>query len=139
MKPVICKETAEASIAQFKAAWKFEDPKEIVSGGRDSSIPEEMSVMMTSNIMMGHIEISPDGKVVKYNLRDSVGERTSIEFKQKRLKNHMVRDLKDASDELDALAGLLEIMCDVSKYEFSELDGRDTTALLAIMSYVNFT
>ncbi|MCO1498219.1 hypothetical protein, partial [Limosilactobacillus reuteri] len=65
----ICLAEAQKQLELFKSSNGFEDPKAVVTGGAESSIPAEAITLMVSNIMLGRTEISEGGKKIIQHLR----------------------------------------------------------------------
>lgn len=138
-KAKICREEAEKQIQMFKDANGFEDPRAIVSGGAESSLPEEVTMMLLSNIMMGHTEITDNGKKIVHSLRSPIGERNIVEIKPRRIKQHELRSAQaEATTEEEKITGLIQVYTGLTAYEFSELAGKDVDSLAAIVLYLNF-
>ena len=142
-KVKLCKETAESQLEEFKDHWDFEDPKEIVSGGEENSLSELKDVLL-SNIMMGRTVIAPDMKSITHTLREAVpgaqeGEPVeSVTFEVTNYKQHTNREIKGAKTEDEAVAMLIQSLTGLSKFQYSELRGKDAAAMTAIFGHLSF-
>lgn len=138
-KPTICRKEAEKQIQQFKDANGFEDPKAVVSDGKESSLPAEVTTMLLANIMAGHTEIVDGGKKIIHHLREPIDDRKTVEFVPRRMKHHEIRDAQnEGTTDEEKMMGLIRAYAGLSTYEFSMLVGKDTEALAAIVMHLNF-
>lgn len=141
---VMCEATAQAAIDEWLDAWGFEDPKALVSGGQKSSIPEEMSATLLAAVMLGRLELQKDK--ITYKLTDPVlgksGMIEQVDVPVLKVTNSMIRKYSIAGDiSLDQAQKVLEMYTDgaIGKAQFADMNGRDTSLLLAVAAHLAFT
>jgi len=133
----ICKETAEEQIAQFGKAWGLYDAKAIISGGKESSIPDDVRELFLANVMTGNVEFLEDGKKVVLNLSTPLDDLDKLEFKNK-LRAHHIREVRELPEEDQPL----HIACactGVGAGKLSSLTSRDSAVLTAVTVYISFS
>ena len=138
IKAKICRETAEAQLQKFKDFWGYEDPKEIVSGGAESSFPEGVKERILASIMLGRTEVTDKGEFT-HTLKQAIGDLTQVKITPVRMKQHERRRIMDGvEDEFEIGVRMLEICSDVTEHQLSEMATSDVDTILAITGIASF-
>ena len=137
MEVKLCKETAQEQIRQFGKAWGLYDAKAVITGGKESSIPEEVRDLMLANVMTGDIEFIDDGRKIIQHLSSDILGLDKLVYARK-IRRHNLRDLMDLAQDEQAVA-LASACTDVPLPKFAELTSRDNAVMMAITAYISFS
>ena len=148
MEVKLCKETAEKQLQEFTQAWGLYDAKAIISGGKESSIPEDMTDALIAGLMTGVVEI--EGKNVVHHLTEPIPSTTprsgdvvdegtcKFTYRRTAIKKHMLTIISEKPVE-DQVIALAQLVSGASDYEISELCMRDLGITAAIATYISFS
>ena len=137
MEVKLCKETAKEQIKQMSVAWGMYDAKAIISGGTESSLPEEMRDLLLANVMTGDVEIQDNGKKIVQHLHSDIDGLDKLVFARK-LRRADLRNIQDLPEADQSLA-IAEICTDAPKHKLADLTSRDSTVLTVITGYISFS
>lgn len=134
-KSIICREVAEVNLSELVEAWGLVDDDAILSGGTETSIPEEVKKVLTSAIMIGELEITNSGKTIKQNIGSNEFDLTSINYVRD-VKAHMITGLD--GDDLEKTLKLAAACTDVPVGQLSGLGSRSLKVLSSLMALLAF-
>lgn len=134
---IICKEEAQAQIKKFAKAWGLYDAKAVISGGKESSIPMEVSDLLLANVMTGGISFSADGKKISMEISDPIEGLENLEFSRK-LRASDIREIQEMPDS-EQPRGIAQACTDITDYQLSELTSRDMGTLACITAHISFS
>ena len=138
-KAIICRGEAEKQLELFKDACGYEDPKEIATGGKQTTFPVEVMERVIASIMLGRSEVTPDGKNLAYTLKVPVKDLTVVTIAPRMIKQHERRQVMEGVfEEYEMGVKMLSLCSTLTAFEISEMVNADADTLMSIAGLTSF-